>query len=484
MGDSNHSPTNKEKVSLLRLAPGSSQEHSRNLSDTTSSPHVDPSVDSSQSSRPTVLARAKLDGATAKQSNESQKSKKNITDNSVGLMSDSGENIVGPSGNLEDCTPSRQESLPKGPAHEESEQTRNVPFLLAKGPIHEESQYTTRGESDSRPEELRGALQSEPGALAVVPGRRPSDIERVAPEPDGELLLDAMLVGTEDDLEGRLRQENDDLRRQLEEVREGMQNTPVVAVTVAPEDTNGDVDENDGKTTTCRWIQCAVLSACVVAGTIAGIQATRQDLIVPDASPPTPAPTLFPCVEEVSIDAFETKNSTGLQLCQGDCNVDDDCAEGLICYQRSMAYAPVPGCSCWESDMTRNDYCIEPQIEQYLVETNDFPLGLCEGNCWSNFDCQEGFVCYDLDLSEGSDVQLEVPGCKLCPQGNESLSNATTMTNSTTVTATTRSQFCVKREDCVDCDNRFIGSISGGFVCRMQHFLTLLSLCVTLVAFG
>ena len=44
-------------------------------------------------------------------------------------------------------------------------------------------------------------------------------------------------------------------------------------------------------------------------------------------------------------------------LCQGDCDVDSDCATGLTCYQRSSGES-VPGCLGGSEDRSDVDYCV------------------------------------------------------------------------------------------------------------------------------
>lgn len=59
-----------------------------------------------------------------------------------------------------------------------------------------------------------------------------------------------------------------------------------------------------------------------------------------------------------------------------------DCQEGLRCFQRNGG-EEVPGCSCGAEDDSRTDYCIE--IEYPTVrESDEFPLGLCQGDCDDN----------------------------------------------------------------------------------------------------
>jgi hypothetical protein len=49
-----------------------------------------------------------------------------------------------------------------------------------------------------------------------------------------------------------------------------------------------------------------------------------------------------------------------LQRCQGDCDIDKDCADNLICFQRIRSYQGVPGCGAGRKDVSETDYCINP----------------------------------------------------------------------------------------------------------------------------
>jgi hypothetical protein len=50
-----------------------------------------------------------------------------------------------------------------------------------------------------------------------------------------------------------------------------------------------------------------------------------------------------------------------LGLCEGDCDIDEHCQEGLYCFQRSH-YEVVPGCARGEFDESRTDYCAPKTI--------------------------------------------------------------------------------------------------------------------------
>jgi len=47
-----------------------------------------------------------------------------------------------------------------------------------------------------------------------------------------------------------------------------------------------------------------------------------------------------------------------LDLCQGDCDVDDDCGPGLVCFQRFTPRTAVPGCIGGQDDSSLMDYCV------------------------------------------------------------------------------------------------------------------------------
>lgn len=64
----------------------------------------------------------------------------------------------------------------------------------------------------------------------------------------------------------------------------------------------------------------------------------------------------YPSIEIVGNNIFGGKHL--LQKCQGDCDVDDDCAGDLICFQRER-YQPVFGCRGGSRDKSEQDYCID-----------------------------------------------------------------------------------------------------------------------------
>eukprot|EP00980_Cylindrotheca_fusiformis_P003049 scaffold713_cov131-Cylindrotheca_fusiformis.AAC.7 len=145
----------------------------------------------------------------------------------------------------------------------------------------------------------------------------------------------------------------------------------------------------------------------------------------PDPSPgPTPAPVSPAPVSHSKLPLAFSENFP-LGRCEGDCDSDDDCEHGLVCFQRGR-YTSVPGCSGGSSDSSRTDYCVEagkaaptphptphpthPPVSPHqpalpLKISHHFPLGLCEGDCDGDNDCEHGLVCFQRDEKES------VPGC-------------------------------------------------------------------------
>jgi len=91
--------------------------------------------------------------------------------------------------------------------------------------------------------------------------------------------------------------------------------------------------------------------------------------------------------------------SQKLGMCQGDCDTDEDCEEGLYCFFKDAGVTSVPGCGGF--DDSRTDYCTN-KIETAPTQK----LGMCEGDCDSDEDCEEGLYCFFKDTDVTS-----VPGC-------------------------------------------------------------------------
>merc|ERR1712144_102252 len=92
-----------------------------------------------------------------------------------------------------------------------------------------------------------------------------------------------------------------------------------------------------------------------------------------------------------------------LQLCEGDCDRDSDCGEGLKCFQREDN-EDIPGCI--GDPLSKWDYCIPEGV--IIINTGVNPEGmlqLCEGDCDRDSDCGEGLKCFQREDNE------DIPGC-------------------------------------------------------------------------
>ncbi|EEC45889.1 predicted protein, partial [Phaeodactylum tricornutum CCAP 1055/1] len=91
-----------------------------------------------------------------------------------------------------------------------------------------------------------------------------------------------------------------------------------------------------------------------------------------------------------------------LGLCEGDCDRDSDCQGNLRCFQRGASRESVPGCTGADADATRFDYCYDP-----LTPTPaSAPPSVCEGDCDQDSDCAGDLRCF-----QRSNGHLVVPGC-------------------------------------------------------------------------
>lgn len=120
-----------------------------------------------------------------------------------------------------------------------------------------------------------------------------------------------------------------------------------------------------------------------------------------------------------------------LQACQGDCDNDGECAGTLSCFKRRTGEKVyIPGCGTVDRD-DGIDFCYQADgsappptppppppsggKQIYIAGDNGspnsaFPLGLCEGDCDSDYECKGSLVCFQRDGRE------DVPGCLLGSQ--------------------------------------------------------------------
>ena len=93
--------------------------------------------------------------------------------------------------------------------------------------------------------------------------------------------------------------------------------------------------------------------------------------------------------------------------CEGDCDKDSHCEDGLMCFQRGTSDR-LPGCSPQPSN--DHDYCITPTIHDKGLNPGS-GLQRCQGDCDSDGDCTGDLVCYQRD-----DTHAHVPGCAGTPR--------------------------------------------------------------------
>jgi len=90
-----------------------------------------------------------------------------------------------------------------------------------------------------------------------------------------------------------------------------------------------------------------------------------------------------------------------LGLCEGDCDSDSECEAGLVCFQRD-GFETIPGCS--GNGISAYDYCVDPVLVTIGVDPSGI-LGLCRGDCDTDSDCEGSLKCFQRNGSE------TIPGC-------------------------------------------------------------------------
>jgi len=131
---------------------------------------------------------------------------------------------------------------------------------------------------------------------------------------------------------------------------------------------------------------------------------TGEPITPEEERPPTPPPTKP--LKWIAVDPDKSK--LPLALCEGDCDNDKECADGLKCFQRD-GYTTPPGCEGLGKEAY--DYCYNPEalglpkLKDLGVTPKTLPLDECAGDCDSDAQCKEGLSCYQRT---GFDT---VPGC-------------------------------------------------------------------------
>merc|ERR1712000_376321 len=104
-----------------------------------------------------------------------------------------------------------------------------------------------------------------------------------------------------------------------------------------------------------------------------------------------------------------------LNMCQGDCDANSNCASGLRCFQRN-GKQPVPGCNA--GGVNGWDYCYNPGSTTMLnlgVSAHGLgKLNVCQGDCDADSNCASGLKCFQRNGKQA------VPGCKAGGSGDVS----------------------------------------------------------------
>ena len=107
-------------------------------------------------------------------------------------------------------------------------------------------------------------------------------------------------------------------------------------------------------------------------------------------------------------------NAAGTR-CQGDCDSDSQCAGNLVCFHREGASYPFPPRCKGVIDSTTVVNGSNPHGYDWCVEENPIKLGLCEGECWTDDDCQGDLIC---SASTSYDCRgVGASGWKYCVRG-------------------------------------------------------------------
>jgi hypothetical protein len=109
----------------------------------------------------------------------------------------------------------------------------------------------------------------------------------------------------------------------------------------------------------------------------------------------------LPVLTVVGAEGTLTDADYPLQKCQGDCNRNQDCDYGLLCFSRGGA-TTIPGCF-GRADAIGTDYCWDPNdqpVPGVIAHVGNngkpsvlFPLPRCAGQCTNNTDCAAGLIC-------------------------------------------------------------------------------------------
>jgi hypothetical protein len=117
-----------------------------------------------------------------------------------------------------------------------------------------------------------------------------------------------------------------------------------------------------------------------------------------------------------------------LGLCEGDCDIDEDCGEGLICFQREKNQA-IPGCDGGLGDNSRTDYCIPdiPSIAPSSGPSSALSPRVEDETSTSNSPSSSLSVSQEPTTTQPSAQPSQEPSLSFQPSEEPSISNKPTI---------------------------------------------------------
>jgi len=96
----------------------------------------------------------------------------------------------------------------------------------------------------------------------------------------------------------------------------------------------------------------------------------------------------YPTLKNVEVDpAFQ------LEHCQGDCDSDNDCLDDMTCFHNVGGTSNVPP-GCHGTASVDWDYCYRTPVLRDVGGNPANPLSICEGDCDSDAGCKDGLMCF------------------------------------------------------------------------------------------
>ena len=149
---------------------------------------------------------------------------------------------------------------------------------------------------------------------------------------------------------------------------------------------------------------------------ITPIPTIKVIISTPTKNPASSDQTMAPVTDAPTLPKYLDERINGCNLytpceaCLGECIGDEQCDEGLLCFQR-RGYEEVPGCK--GAGKLGQSYCYDPFAKGLteLLSMDDLncdkkdACGKCEGDCDQDEDCDKSLVCYKRFGLE------TVPGC-------------------------------------------------------------------------